>query len=103
MNREVRYAIGIAIGLVIVVAADSGGHGHASAFTDGGQRYAAGDGDLDIKWHTVDGGGGTSSGGDFVLSGTFGQPDAGDLTGGDFMLHGGFWQPAADSDICFTP
>ena len=33
---------------------------------------------FEINWHTFDGGGGTSSGGDFVLSGTAGQPDAQD-------------------------
>jgi hypothetical protein len=44
-----------------------------------------------IPWYTIDGGGGTSSGGTFVLSGTIGQPDAGTLTGGAFTLRGGFW------------
>ena len=44
-----------------------------------------------ITWWTVDGGGGTSSGGLFTLSGTIGQPDAGVLAGGSFAIHGGFW------------
>jgi hypothetical protein len=44
-----------------------------------------------IDWYTVDGGGGTSSGGSFTLSGTIGQPDAGTLSGGTYMLQGGFW------------
>jgi hypothetical protein len=45
-----------------------------------------------IDWFTVDGGGGTSSGGTFALSGTIGQPEAGTLSsGGDFELVGGFW------------
>ncbi len=51
--------------------------------------------DFAIDWYTIDGGGGTSTGGDFVLSGTIGQPDAGALTGGDFALVGGFWGGAA--------
>ena len=59
------------------------------------REAAAAGNDFDLSWHTVDGGGGTSSGGDFVLRGTIGQPDAGDLIGGDFALRGGFWQPAA--------
>jgi hypothetical protein len=59
---------------------------------------AGGGGDLDIPWSTVDGGGGTSSGGDFVLRGTIGQPDAGDLAGGEFTLSGGFWQPTEAGD-----
>jgi len=48
--------------------------------------------DFAINWYTIDGGGGFSAGGDFTLSGTIGQPDAGDLSGGDFTLRGGFWQ-----------
>jgi len=49
-----------------------------------------------IDWFTIDGGGGTSSGGGFTLSGTIGQPDAGTLSGGGFTLRGGFW-PGASS------
>jgi hypothetical protein len=46
-----------------------------------------------IPWHTVDGGGGTSSGGVYSLSGTIGQPDASatPLTNGQFTVTGGFW------------
>jgi hypothetical protein len=43
-----------------------------------------------IDWHTLDGGGGTSTGGRFSLAGTIGQPDAGTLSGGGFVLVGGF-------------
>ena len=46
---------------------------------------------FDLSWYTVDGGGGTSTGGGFELSGTIGQPDAGAMSGGDFTLEGGFW------------
>ncbi len=50
--------------------------------------------DFEISWHTIDGGGEMfSNGGNFELSGTIGQPDAGVMTGGDFALTGGFWQP----------
>ncbi len=45
----------------------------------------------DLSWWTVDGGGGTASGGSYPLVGTIGQPDAGTLTGGDYTLGGGFW------------
>ena len=58
------------------------------------REIAGGAGDFDLSWWTVDGGGGTSTGGDFVLRGTIGQPDAGTLSGGDFVLRGGFGQPA---------
>lgn len=44
-----------------------------------------------IDWSTMDGGGGTSSGGQFSVSGTIAQPDAGYLAGGQFSLAGGFW------------
>lgn len=44
-----------------------------------------------IDWYTIDGGGGTSSGGSYTLSGTIGQPDTGTMTGGSFTLEGGFW------------
>lgn len=45
-----------------------------------------------IDWHTIDGGGGTSTGGGYSLSGTIGQPDAGGpMTGGNYSLTGGFW------------
>ena len=44
-----------------------------------------------ISWWSVDGGGNTSTGGDFTLSGTIGQPDAGSMSGGDYAIGGGFW------------
>ena len=93
MNRRTRYAVGIAIGFVIVVAARSGGHNQTGAIAADGQRYAADAGDdFDLSWNTVDGGGGTSTGDEFVLRGTIGQPDAGTLSGGGFELRGGFRQ-----------
>jgi hypothetical protein len=44
-----------------------------------------------IDWFTIDGGGGTSTGGVFSVSGTIGQPDAGVMSGGNYSLVGGFW------------
>jgi len=45
-----------------------------------------------IDWHTIDGGGGTSTGGVYSVSGTIGQPDAGaPMSGGKYSLTGGFW------------
>ena len=45
-----------------------------------------------IDWHTIDGGGGTSTGGVYAVSGTIGQPDAGGpMNGGQFTLTGGYW------------
>src|SRR5207245_8763204 len=45
----------------------------------------------DLSWLTIDGGGGTSTGGAFAVSGTIGQPDAGASSGGNFAVAGGFW------------
>lgn len=48
--------------------------------------------DYAITWYTIDGGGGTSTGGDYSLSGTIGQHDAGGpMIGGDYSVTGGFW------------
>jgi len=45
-----------------------------------------------IGWYTIDGGGGTSTGGTYQVSGTIGQPNAsGAMTGGNYSLTGGFW------------
>ncbi len=44
-----------------------------------------------IDWFTIDGGGDTSTGGVYAVSGTIGQPDAGAMTGGPYSLAGGFW------------
>jgi hypothetical protein len=44
-----------------------------------------------IDSSTIDGGGGTSSGGRFTVTGTIGQPDASDMRGGAFSVAGGFW------------
>ena len=50
-----------------------------------GQSYS-------IDWFKISGGGGTSIGGIYSVSGTIGQPDAsGALSGGNYSLTGGFW------------
>jgi hypothetical protein len=49
-----------------------------------------------INWYKVAGGGGTSTGGVYSVSGTIGQQDAGvPMTGGNFSLTGGFWALSA--------
>jgi len=60
-------------------------------------------GDFDVDWYTIDGGGDMwTTGGDFELSGTIGQPDASAvMAGGDFELAGGFWPGVAPGpSIC---
>ena len=45
-----------------------------------------------IDWHTIAGGGGTSTGAVYSVSGTIGQPAAGGpLTNGSYSVIGGFW------------
>ena len=56
----------------------------AGGATVGAQTYA-------IDWFTIDGGGGTSTGGVYSVSGTIGQPDAGRMSGGSYTIDGGFW------------
>lgn len=46
---------------------------------------------FDLTWSTVDGGGGVSLAGGYVVQGTAGQPDAGEMSGGGYSLRGGFW------------
>ncbi len=48
-------------------------------------------GSFSVPWYTIDGGGGTSTGIVYSVSGTIGQPDAGTLSGSTFTIKGGFW------------
>lgn len=43
-----------------------------------------------VDWHKIAGGGGTSSGGAYSVTGTIGQHDAGNSSGGNYTLEGGF-------------
>jgi hypothetical protein len=60
---------------------------------------SAANADYNISWHTIDGGGGQSSGGQYILTGTIGQPDAAYSEGGDYELLGGFWP---GGPLCFV-
>jgi hypothetical protein len=45
-----------------------------------------------IDWYKISGGGGTSTGGVYTVTGTIGQPDAGTtMSDGYYTLTGGFW------------
>jgi len=81
MNRiaSLTTILVIAVSMTIVVATSI-----SMAAILGGSSY-------DLTWHTIDGGGGTSTGSGYELSGTIGQPDAGAMSGGGFELAGGFW------------
>ena len=54
-----------------------------------GQNYS-------IDWFKIAGGGGTSTNGQYSVSGTIGQPDAGgQMSGGNYSIIGGFWSLVA--------
>ncbi len=72
--------------------------------TVSGALAQVGDGDeYSLTWFTVDGGGGVSSGGEYVLRGTIAQPDAGALAAGDYALGGGFWPGGGVSYRIYLP
>ncbi len=49
-------------------------------------------GGYSLDWWTIDNGGATSStGGDYSLNATIGQPDAAFSSGGKYTVSGGFW------------
>jgi hypothetical protein len=76
--------------VVIARAADSGEGGIA------GPTY-------DLTWHTIDGGGGTSSSvaPNYEVTGTIGQPDAGAaMTAPGYELVGGFWAAGGPLPEC---
>lgn len=54
------------------------------SFTAHAQNYA-------IDWFIISGGGDTSTGGVYSVTGTIGQPDTGISSGGNYTLEGGFW------------
>ena len=60
-------------------------------------------GGYDLTWNTMDGGGGLSSGGDYSVYGTIGQPDAGAMNGGDYSLQGGFWHASCVPPAVVSP
>jgi hypothetical protein len=63
-------------GLLLFVASDSSA-----------QSYS-------IDWFKISGGGDTGAGGNYQISGTIGQSEAGaTLSGGRFAMTGGFWSP----------
>ena len=60
-------------------------HPSAFCFRASGQSYS-------IDWYKIAGGGGTSTNGQYAVTGTIGQPDAsGTMTGGNYSITGGFW------------
>ncbi|MHC5002439.1 MAG: hypothetical protein ACYTJ0_04885 [Planctomycetota bacterium] len=60
------------------------------ALTAAAAAFSPMDDEVELKWHSVDAGGGRVVGADLQLVGTFGQADAERMTGGLFVLTGGF-------------
>jgi len=56
----------------------------------------------DLSWHTLAGGGSTSSKAGYVLADTGGQLASGVSTGNGYALRGGFWQGSAENRV-FLP
>jgi hypothetical protein len=55
--------------------------------------------DYEIIRHTIDGGGGTSSGGQYIVTGTIGQHNAAYSKGNQYEVLGGFWP---GGPLCFV-
>ena len=56
------------------------------------QATAQSGGTYDLSWSTIDAGGGSSSGDNYTLAGTLGQPDAVEqVANSPYTLAGGFW------------
>ncbi len=66
-----------------------------------GLAAGAGEPQFELTSYTVDGGGGSSTGGGYELIGTAGQPEAGPtLSSAGYEVSGGFWRSvAAAADI----
>lgn len=58
---------------------------------------------MEISWWSIDGGGGTSAGGRYALSGTIGQPDVGFQSGSNFSTTGGYWSLTGASTELYLP
>ena len=92
---------------LLLALADAGSAFAAPADLDATNAKAANGSGYTIAWSTHDGGGGRSSGGAFVLTGTIAQADADPLqpfTAGVFQLDGGFWggaTPTGPSNFLF--
>ncbi len=86
---------GFVVFLLLCVAAQSQAQADRSALNGTG---------YDLSWNTIDGGGGTSTGGGYTLNGTLGQPDAGTLADNTgYTLSGGFWASAPARYRIFLP
>jgi hypothetical protein len=76
----------------------------AAAILGASAALAQTGGGYDLTWSTIDGGGGSSAGAGYQLTGTLGQPDAGaTLNGGIYSLSGGFWGGVSTGSKVYLP
>jgi hypothetical protein len=87
MRRLLRFRLAPILAAALLVT----GTAASLALAQGSGAPSAPSDAYTIPWYTIDGGGGTSTGGLFTLQGAAGQPDAGTMTGGPYTLTGGFW------------
>ncbi len=68
-----------------------------------GSVWAQSGGNYHLTWSSIDSGSAVSGSGSFVLRGTIGQPDGGNLSG-SYTVAGGFWgQPVVLSSVVSPP
>jgi hypothetical protein len=79
--RHIAVWAGVALFIVLVL----------SLTRDRFSASAQSGGSYDLRWNTIDNGGGGSSGGAYTLSGSIGQGDAGGMSSRTYTLGGGFW------------
>ena len=98
MSSRISMLVAMALFLAISTAL---AHAQAGGTSARGKLGTAG---YDLSWFTIDGGGGTVSGGGYALAGTAGQPEPGmALRGGGYTLVGGFWEGAATGNRIYLP
>ncbi len=98
-----RATAGLVVGLVLAATQALGADGplstgrasHDAAQSVAGTKLLA---PYALSWWSVDGGGGVSTGGGFVITAAIGQPDTGSSGGCGAALRGGLWSGAAPCD-----
>jgi hypothetical protein len=68
-----------------------------------GSTLAQTGGGYDLSWFVLAGGGGTSAGSPYSISGTAGQPGVDTLSGDRYTLIGGFWSAGPAQTSLYLP
>ncbi len=96
MKRPTMRQLGVALVVVLLLA---------PLFPGAPRLFAQEPDSYRIDWWRLDAGGimRENAQGQYRLSGSFAQADAGVLTGSGFALHGGFWSVAMPSEFVCLP